>query len=407
MKNTMCYCSKGNLGVIFALAVILWMPLSQAGQFNQNSNVGHYKMLSTIEYSGQGQFKHQVETLFTVRKETLMDDKQRYFISSRDIDFSGGGSSYDQQPLLHELSFIIDGKSDRISAVGRELTILERVHNHCVDSGEKPTQENIGKTWKQSYDLSSFDYSLPKNLTFTMTAINVSTKVYGRLIAVRALSEPFIIKVVKANEGIKDVKSRMRSVYLFDSKLEEIFISISVFEASADIESSNETLRCEVATYKTDADGLSVNLDGLDNDFENFVRKVGLTSRTLEVTKAASLPNWVQSEGILALQMSDICAATACEGALNPVATICLPAARTIALQSHGQLVSAGQVGSIGTILAKSIPAMGSMKLAFAPPFMGLGLGTEIAIAGASVGTVAIAGGFDSDGHEYRSPSVP
>jgi hypothetical protein len=45
------------------------------------------------------------------------------------------------------------------------------------------------------------------------------------------------------------------------------------------------------------------------------------------------------------------------------------------------------------------------MKVAIAPAFLGVGMGTAGAVAGGAVGTVAVAGGFDSDGHDDRSPS--
>ena len=109
------------------------------------------------------------------------------------------------------------------------------------------TKDNVGKTWKQSINLSSFGDSLPGELRFTLTAIELNTDVFGEMIAVKALSEPFFIKA-----GGGSVRSTINTVYLFDPKIEELYLSVSVFEATKDVD-SKKTLRHEVATYRTDA----------------------------------------------------------------------------------------------------------------------------------------------------------
>ena len=243
-----------------------------------------------------------------------------------------------------------------------------------------------------------------------MTSMEENTEKYGRMIAVRALSEPFVVKVFKAKEGLKDVKSRIRAAYLFDSDVEDVYLSISVFEATGNIDSSNEKLRHETATYKTNARGVAVDLRGLSKDFEKFIRKVGLTNESLNVVNKVSLPRWAQSEGLRAAQIGNICAATSCEGALNPVVTVCLPTARTVALQSFGSIASAGQIGSIGVVLAKSVPALAGMKIAMAPAWAGLGLGTAAhvtGLAGATAGGIAIAENNSNGGTSARSPVTP
>jgi len=408
MKKLKLFWTKQKIGALIVLCAILWMPISKAGIYEQNPDVDHYKMLSTVEYTGQGQFKHQVETMLTVQKESLSQNRTRYSISSRDFDLSGTDMNIEQDS--HELSFIIDEKTKRLSSGGGNLTLLEKVHNYCVNSLQKVTKQNVGKTWKQSFDLSSFDYSLPKKLTFTMTAMEENTEKYGRMIAVRALSEPFVIKVVKAKKGVKNVKSRIRAAYLFDSDVEDIYLSISVFEATGNIDSSNEKLRHETATYKTNAQGVAADLKGISKDFEKFIRKVGLTNESVNVVKKVSLPRWAQSEGLRAAQIGNICAATSCEGAINPVVTVCMPAARTVALQSFGSIASAGQIGNIGVILAKNIPAMSGMKIAVAPAWAGLGLGTAAQVtglAGATAGGIAIAENNSNGGTSARSPVTP
>jgi hypothetical protein len=377
------------------------------GESANNISVEHQKMLSTIEYAGDGQFKHQVETLLTIEKESLPSERTRYSISSEDFSFSQPVNS--REPVSNYITFVIDEKSGRMLNSEGNLTLMERANNLCVDSIQKVVKENIGKTWKQSFDLSSLDYSMPEKITFTMTAMSTNTEEYGRMIAVRALSEPFKVSVLDSEGKIKKLKSRIRAAYLFDSEINEIYLCMSVFDASTDINSKNEKLRYEVATYKTDSEGNAVDLKGLGKDFETFVRKVGLTNQDFEIEKETTLPQWARSEGLSAIQLSNICAAAACEGALNPVATITMPAARTVALQSANRIVSVQQGATISSVLAKNVPALGGMKIAVAPALAGSGLmtaGNVTALAGATAGGVAIVEN-NSNGGSTRSPVVP
>lgn len=405
-----------KIGTYFILVIllcsVLWSPLCLAGYWGDNSNieVEHQKVLSSIEYKGDGQFKHQVETLLTVEKEQLSNERKRYSISSKDFDISQSNDR--QQSSSNNITFIIDEKSGLLSTDGsRDLTLLEKVNNNCINSLQKVTKENIGRTWKQSFDLSTYDYSLPKNLTFTMAAINVNTDKYGRMTVVRALSEPFIVNVINEDGKIKEAKTKIRAAYLFDDEIDEVYLSITVFDAKADINSKNEMLRHEVATYKTDVNGNAVDLNGLGKDFESFVKKVGLTNQDFKVEKETSLPQWAQSEGLRAFQMSNICAAVSCEGALNPVTTLTIPGARIAALQSTNRIYSAQKVSSISTMLAKNVPALGGMKIAIAPAWAGYGIMTAshaTALAGASAGGLAIAeNNSNGGGRSKRSPIVP
>ena len=102
----------------------------------------------------------------------------------------------------------------------------------------------------------------------------------------------------------------------------------------------------------TNASGESVDLAGLGKKFEKFTQKVGLAGKSLKVVKESALPQWARYEGLGAAQVAGICAATACEGGLNPVVTVCIPTARTIALQSLGRLGTASQLGTISGLLA-------------------------------------------------------
>ena len=95
-----------------------------------------------------------------------------------------------------------------------------------------------------------------------------------------------------------------------------------------------ETLSHKVATCKTDAAGEPVDLKGLGKKFEKFVAKLALT-KGLKVVKASALPQWAQTSGLQAAQAANICSALSCEGSLNPVATVSMPAAKVVELQKN------------------------------------------------------------------------
>jgi len=170
------------------------------------------------------------------------------------------------------------------------------------------------------------------------------------MIAVRALSEPFFVKTGKGS-----IRSQINAIYLFDPRIEDVYLSISVFEGATDVNGYKEVLRHEVATYKTDSTGKSVDLNGLGRDFEKFVRKVGLSRKAVEIEKESPLPQWAQSEGLTAAQVANICAAMACEGAPNPVRTVCIPAAQTIGAQSLGLIPSIDSSFAMAPTVAGSL----------------------------------------------------
>jgi hypothetical protein len=287
------------------------------------------------------------------------------------------------------------------------MALLERINNHCVMSLDKITKEYAGKTWKQSFDLSSFGHAFPNRLRFTLTAMPLRTEMFGDMIAVRALSEPFFIKAAKSDGGLGGVKSKIGTVYLFDSDVENVYLSISVLDATTNINGFKEELRHEIATYKADSAGVSVDLSGLGKDFENLVSKVGLSKKAAPVTRRLHLPNWAQTEALEAGQVAHMCAAIACEGATapNPVAAIYIPVARTIAMQSLGTLASVGTVGAVSSALVNSVPGFAGMKIAVAAPtIMGVNAGTAAVAAGATAGTVAIVA---SSREGARSPVTP
>ncbi len=357
----------------------------------ENESVQHFKMLSTVEYTGKRKFKSQVESVFTIRKQLLSDDKVEYFISAKDFDLAGEGK---------KLSFIVDSKTRRLSGLSGDLAFLQNVNNQCIESLQKVLKDDIGKTWKQSFKpFLSLDDSFPSEMNFTLKAIRVKTKVFGEMIAVRALSKPFVVKAAEEEGGTGPVKCTIGAVYLFNQEIETVYMSISTFTATTKINGFKETLRHEVATYTTDAEGVSVNLSGLGKKFEKLVKQLRLTRKSLKIKKETPLPQWAKSEGLATGQMANMCAAIACEGALNPVILVCVPAAKTFAMQSLGTLASigglatAGTLGSVGGSLGAGVPAVGALGIAPGLPFMGVGLGTAGAIAGGTVGTIAVGGG--------------
>lgn len=387
--------NKRDFCLMMALSVMLLLLPGTTGLARETESVQHYKMISSVEYTDGGQFRNQIETLFTVRKKTLSDDKVLYLLSGSNLE-----PNLTQVSSPIEFSFVLDKNTRYLSSVDEDLAFWARINNESVRSLEKVTKDNVGKTWKQSINLSSFGDSLPGELNFTLTAIELKTDVFGEMIAVRALSEPFFVKA-----GVSSLRSRINTGYLFDPKIEEIYLSVSVFEATKDVD-GKKTLRHEVATYRTDATGASVNLSGLGPKFEKFVREVGLSGKSVKIVKKSPLPQWAQSEGLAAAQVANICAAMACEGALNPVVTVCIPSARMVAMQSLGEISSVGAFATTKTVagsLGKSVTGIGTMKIAVAPAWAGWGLGTANTVAaGAAAGGLAIA-----LSHSSRSPSTP
>ncbi len=400
-SETKCFWQRQAFGLIVALSAILLLPLGKTSAAAANESTEHYKMISTVEYTGKGQFKNQVESLLTVTKHYLLDNRVRYFVSTDDFDLVGDNPDFGRRSNSDELSFVIDRNTRHLSG-GENLLLWETINNESFESLRKITEENVGQKWTQSFDLSFLGSSLPDELKFSMTAIQVKTEMLGEMIAVRALSEPFVVEAANEKGGTGPIKSSISAVYLFSPEIEDIYMSISVFEATTKINGFTEKLRREVATYKTDATGASVDFSGLDKKFEKLVRKLGLTRKSIKVVKESPLPQWALSGGLRAAQVANTYAAMACEGALNPVVTVCIPAARIVAMQCFGRLASTEALGSVSASLAKSVPGIGSMKIAIAPAIMGVGLGTAGAVAG---GTVAIArGSSGSSRSNVRSP---
>jgi len=394
---------QGLCLIMMVLCIVSLSVHAKANAVEEEGDVQHFKMLSTIEYSGKGQFKNQAETFFTTRKQVLFNDNVRYYISTNDFDLGSGSGDSGGQDFTKEISFVVDRKTGRLSAGEPGMAFLGKVNNQCIKSLSKVSKADIGKTWKQSFNLAPLGKTFPKELKFTMNAIEPETKMYGKMIVVRAISEPFIVQAAREDRTTGDVSARINSAYLFDTEFEDIYMSVSAFEATTKINGYKEQLRHEVATYKTNAAGSPVDLTGVEKDFEKFMRKIGLRNKSLKVEKQTSLPRWTRSEGLLAAQTANICAAVACEGAINPVATVYVPMARTIAMQSVGQLASASQIATVSGALAQSVPGIATLKIAVAPAaFMGMSATTAGLVAGGSAVAVSSGG---SGGSSSRSGS--
>jgi len=384
-------------------AALLWLaPVAVAAQ---DAGTHHYKMVSSLEYSGKGQFKNRTESLFTVERETLSDQKVQYSIWADDTGLSGVSSDSRD---FERVSFVLDRANRELTTSNGSLNFFQAVHNHCAQSLEKTARDNIGKTWKQAFDLSFLDGSLPCEIGFTVTAIELKGDVLGQMIAVRALSEPFTFETTGIDEKTDKVRCKVNSVYVFDPAVEQIYMSISVFEAQTSVNGFKETLRHELATYMTDDAAVPIDFSGLGKEFERLVRKVGLTNKDMKLSKPAELPKWVRRDALRVIGLADTCAALACEGAPNPVVTVCIPAGRLVAMQGLGHVAGSSSLGTVAMSLAKSIGPIGSMKIAMAPGVMGLSGMQAGAIAGGTAGGVAAGGGGGGGGSDgVRSPSSP
>lgn len=352
------------------LVLVLWIVfgLTPHNLFAAD-NLQHYRMVSTVEYTGEGQFRNQVETLFTVKRQAAAAGVVNYYLESDGLE---------------QLSFTVDRDAQKLSAGSEGIEFFAAVANNCVREMNKVTEDSVGKTWKQTISLASFPGSLPEKISFTLTAMKVNNTAYGDMIAVRALSEPFPVIV---SDGT--VTSRINTVYLFDAKIEDIYLSVSVYESMARFNGVNETLRYELATYKTDSDGKALQINNLGKDFGQFVNCVGLSRTPLEVTQKASLPAWAKSDGIAAAQVATICSSTACEGALNPVAMISIPAAKVIELQKESDVIISGNTN----LAAAGSPNIWQQLVDKHGFWPAAGI-----VGGVAVGGVAAAGGFGGGG---------
>jgi len=93
-SRTKCFGARQDFCLMMVLSIVL-LSFGKAGIAEENESEEHYKMISTVEYAGNGQFQNQVEALFTVNKLSLPDDKVQYFISTKDFDPVRNNWNYD------------------------------------------------------------------------------------------------------------------------------------------------------------------------------------------------------------------------------------------------------------------------------------------------------------------------
>ena len=391
---------RNMLSLCFVLALL--RAMGSAGWASDCGSVQQYKMQSVLEYSGKAQFCNKAETVFTAKRNLLGDGKVRYVVSADDV--TGIGDSVPSS--LKELSFVVDRKTQHLSGTGKGLSLMEKVANQCAVSLKAVNRNNAGKTWKQTFDLSSIGNSVPGELRFTLTAIPIETQAHGELIAVRALSEPFQTDITGGT-----ARCRMNCAYVFCSDFEDIFMSASVFGATTNCNGYGEGLKHTVTTWKVDSSGQPEKFDelGKNKDFEKLVSKLGVT-KTVKVVKAAPLPKWARSEGVRTAQVANLCASMSCEGALNPVATIYLPVASTVGLQSVGESLTVGTIlagaeGSEAPAGAGSGGSGGGGSFWDAFDFLGWNAPTAVFGTGLGFGIAGASGAFDDDDTKYiRSP---
>jgi len=399
--------ARGFCGLTLAVGVpmlILLLP-GMAASSERDEALQHYRMLSSVEYSGRTQFRHQIETQMTAERQNLWDNKVKYSVFSDDFSLTGSVAGSDGQPRSDGLSFVVDASTGYLSPSGRNLGLIESVNKNCAASVGKTAKQYLNKTWKQTFYLSSIDGCLPREVRLTLTAIRTRTDTFGEMICVRALSEPFVVKSTNAKNGDGAIRARINAAYLFDSEVGEVYLSLSVFQAETTMNGFKEEIRYEVATYRTDGAGNVVDLSGLDWEFGSFVGEVGLAEKSMKVEEQAPLPQWAQLEGLRAAQAANMCAAIACEGAPpDSVAAIYVPVSRTIELQSHGAINSTDTVGTIGGRLAANNVGSTGMKIAAKPK---LTPKSAMVIGAGATGIALAASGGGGGGSHARSPSTP
>ena len=402
MKETKVKTKIKRIKILWLTAVSLLLLLISVAVYGQAETQNYnFKMISTIEYSGKGQYRSQAENTYLVTKESLPNDMVNYKITSTGDNSASEGNGQ----VSKEMGFTIDKNTRRILSQNPELSLLEIINNECVKNFTKISSQTVGKSWEQVFTISVPGYGFPKQIKFSLEAIGLNSK-QNEMIAVRALSDTFTVNVVTAQGKQEPVKCKVNAVYLFDNKVEDIYLSVSAFDATTKMNGYDEKIRNEVATYRLGDDGKPVDLSGISKDFEKMVRQIGLKREELKVTKKVTLPQWISKNLSSVIETSNICAATACEGALNPVVTICAASAQTFHLQSTGLLASTGSAITVSRALAQAIPGIGGMKIAAAPAaLMGMSTTTAGAVAGATAGGIAIAGGGGGGSSEVRSPT--
>jgi hypothetical protein len=339
----------------FLLAVVICLPSGQRvyaqRQRLSEQRTDYFKLISTVEYTAKRgnesrQYRYQAEPWFLVTTIPQTGRQNHYHLITNDLKFRDANLQQEYQ-YAGEINYDLTEKR-LMTGVDPDLMHLQKMNNECIKTINGKAPKEVGKTWTCRFNLGIFNhYSLPKELKFTVTSIKVPTNKLGDFIAVRAISDPFLVKAAAQTEGYGFVKCKIASVYLFDPNVygtneEDVYASAMVFLAATKMDGMTQQYRYEFGTYKTDANAASADMNGLGFELEGFVREIRLIPQPIEVDKPCGLPMWAKSEIVNAAQLASTCAAVACEqDIVNPVASIYLAAARTYQLQDECLLIPA------------------------------------------------------------------
>jgi hypothetical protein len=330
----------------FLLAIVVGSAggqIAYAQRQPPKQRTDYFKLVSTIEYTAQRgneskQYRHQAEPWFAVTTMPQANGQRHYHLITGDLRFQ---NQYLEQKYEDAGEINYDLTEKRLmTGVDSDLLHLQKMNNECIKTINGKAPKEVGKTWTCRFNLGIFNhYSLPNELKFTVTSIKVPTNKLGDLIAVRAISDPFLVKAAAQIEGYGFVECRIACVYLFDpytyeTSEEDIYVSAMVFLAATKMDGMTQQYRYEFGTYKTGADAVAVDMNGLGSELEDFIKEIQLIPQPIKVDSPCCLPFWAQSEIVNAAQLASTCAAVACEqGIVNPVASIYLAAARVYQLR--------------------------------------------------------------------------
>ncbi len=338
----------------FLLAVIISLPGGQIVYAQQQKlsqqRTDYFKLVSTVEYIAKRgnesrQYRHQAEPWFMVTTVPQTSVQRHYHLITNDLQFRDANLQ-PKYEYAGEINYDLTEKR-LMAGVDSDLIHLQTMNNECIKTINGTAPGKVGKTWTCRFNLGTFNhYSLPDEFKFTVTSIKVPTDKLGDFIAVRAISDPFLVKAAAQIEGYDFVKCKIASVYLFDpctyaTSEEEAYVSAMVFLAATKMDGMTQQYRYEFGTYKTDANAASADMNGLGFELEDFVREIRLIPQPIEVDKPCGLPMWAKSEIVNAAQLASTCAAVACEqDVVNPVASIYLAAARVYQFQQECLLLT-------------------------------------------------------------------
>ena len=316
---------------------------AQQGKLSEQ-RTDYFKLISTVEYTAQRgsesrQYRHQAEPWFIVTTIPQADGQRHYHLITSDLRFQNE-QSQQKYENADEINYELKEKRF-MTGVDADLSALQKMNNECIRTIRGEAPKEVGKTWTCRFNLGILNHnSLPNELKFTVTSIKVPTDKLGELVAVRAISDPFLVKAAAQAGGYGFVKCRIACVYLFGPREEDVYVSAMVFLADTKMDDMTQQYRYEFGTYKTDANAGAIDMNGLGLDLEGFVKKIQLTPQPVEVKNPCCPPFWVQSEIANAAQLASACAAVACEqNMVNPVSNIYLAAARVYHLQQEYLLV--------------------------------------------------------------------